>query len=75
LRLLHVVVDTVTHGHLLQNADGGSGGVGARLTVPRQDGFSDGSLTPDEFVDVPFLICLRQQQPFRLVVDVLGEAE
>jgi hypothetical protein len=72
---LVVVVTTLTNGNLLQNADGGPGGVGARLTVPRQDGFADGRLTPDEFVDVPFIICLTTQEPFRLVVDVLGEAE
>jgi hypothetical protein len=46
-----------------------------RLTVPRQDGFTDGLLSPDEFVDGPFIICLITQEPFRLVVDVLGEAE
>jgi hypothetical protein len=75
LSALVIEVIALTGGNLLQNADGGPGGVGARLTVPQQDGFTDGVLTPDEFVDVPFIICLRQQQPFRLVVDVLGEAE
>jgi hypothetical protein len=32
-------------------------------------------LTPDEFVDVPFIICVTAQEPFQLVVDVLGDAE
>jgi aldose sugar dehydrogenase len=72
---LAVAVTTLTNGNLLQNADGGPGGVGARLTVPQQDGFTDGVLGPDEFVDVPFIICLTEPQPFRLEVDVLGEAE
>jgi uncharacterized delta-60 repeat protein len=72
---LVIEVIALTFLNLLQNADGGPGGVGARLTVPRQDGFTDGVLTPDEFMDVPFIICLTTQEPFRLVVDVLGEAE
>jgi len=72
---LVVVVTTLTNGNLLHNADGGPGGVGAGLGVPRQDGFTDGRLTPDEFVDVPFTICVTAREPFRLVVDVLGEAE
>jgi hypothetical protein len=72
---LVIEVIALTGNHLLQNADGGPGGVGAHLTVPRQDGFTEGRLTPDEFVDVPFIICLRQKRPFRLVVDVLGETE
>jgi uncharacterized delta-60 repeat protein len=75
LSALVIEVIALTGGNLLQNADSGPGGVGARLTVPQQDGFSDGVLSLDEFVDVPFIICLTQQQPFRLVVDVLGEAE
>jgi hypothetical protein len=72
---LVIEVIALTGNHVLQNADGGPEGVGAHLTVPRQDGFTEGVLAPDEFVDVPFIICLRQQQPFRLVVDVLGDAE
>jgi hypothetical protein len=72
---LVVTVTTLTNGNLLQNADGGPGGVGARLTVPQTDGFTDGVLSPDEFVDVPFIICLTERQPFMFVVDVLGEAE
>jgi hypothetical protein len=72
---LVIDVTALTEGNLLQNADGGPGGVGARLTVPRQDGFAEGILTPDEFVDVPLITCVTAQQPFQLVVDVLGEAE
>jgi hypothetical protein len=72
---LVVVVATLTHGHLRQNADGGPGGVGARLTVPQQDGFSDGVLSPDEFTDVPFLVCLTQRRFFTFGVDVFGIVE
>ena len=48
------------------------GASAAHLTVPQQDGFSEGVLSADEFVDVPFVICLTQRQPFTFVVDVLG---
>jgi hypothetical protein len=58
--------------NLLQNADGGPRGVGARLTVPQEDGFSDGILSGAEFVDVPSIICLQQRQPFQFVLDVFG---
>jgi hypothetical protein len=57
---------------LLQNADGGPGAVGARLTIPKKNEFSDGVLSPGEFVDVPFSICLKDENPFSFFVDVLG---
>jgi hypothetical protein len=69
---LAVQVIALTQGNLLQNADGGPAGVDARLTVPRADDFTDGSLSPEEFVDVPFVICLTARQPFTVEVEVLG---
>jgi hypothetical protein len=69
---LFVEVTTLTNGNLLQNADGSPGGVGARLTVPDEDGFTDGVLSPQESVDVPFIICLQERRLFQFVVDVLG---
>jgi hypothetical protein len=69
---LEVEVTTLTGGNLLQNAERGPTGVGARLTVPREDGFADGLLGPGEAVDVPFVICLQAIEPFELLVDVLG---
>ncbi|HLE61482.1 MAG TPA: hypothetical protein VI750_00015, partial [Pyrinomonadaceae bacterium] len=65
-------VTTLTNGNLLQNADGGPAGVGATLTVPRTGGFADGTLNPNESVDVPFTICLKQMKAFSFFVDVLG---
>jgi hypothetical protein len=70
---LMVQVATLTNRNLLQNADGGPGGAGAMLTVPPKDGFADGVLSPEEFVDVPFVICLKEDKPFSFFVDVLGE--
>jgi hypothetical protein len=75
LTALVVQVTTLSNGTLLQNADGGPGGVGARLTVPRQDGFADGLLGPGEFVDVSFIMCLEEQVPFQFLVNVLGAAK
>lgn len=72
---LQILVSVLTNGHLLQNADGGPDGEGARLTVPETDGFSDGVLSPDDFVDVPFVICLTAFEPFTFFVDVLGLVE
>ena len=68
-------ITRLTNGNLLQNADGGPGGVGAQLTVPQQDGFTDGVLSPEEFVEVPFVICLTERRPFTFVVDVFGDVE
>ncbi len=69
---LVVNITTLGNGNLLQNADGGPGGVGATLTIPRAGNFSDGVLNPGEFVDVPFSICLKNTEPFSFFVDVLG---
>ena len=68
-------VETLTNGNLLQNADGGPGGVGAIVTVQETGEFSDGALAPGEFVDVPFTICLKQRAPFSFFVDVLGSTQ
>jgi hypothetical protein len=72
LALLAAQVTTLTNGNLLLNADRGPGGVGAQLIVPRREGFTDGVLSAEESVDVPFAICLQEQSPFRFFVDVLG---
>jgi hypothetical protein len=69
---LAVKVATLTNGNLLQNADGGPAGVGASLTVPKTGSFSDGVLSPGEFVDVPLSICLKEENSFSFFVDVLG---
>jgi hypothetical protein len=75
--LSHLMIKTtdLTNNNVLQNADYGPGGVGANLTVPRAGGLSDGILSPGEFVDVPFSICLKAIEPFNFFVDVLGIQE
>ncbi len=75
LRALQVKVVTLSKGNLLQNADGGPGGIGAVMTVPVQNGYSDGVLSKSEFVDIPFIICLKQKTKFSFFVDVLGIEE
>jgi subtilisin family serine protease len=72
LSSLVIRVATLTGDNLLQNADTGPGGVGSRLTVPQKDGFADGVLSPEEFVDIPFVICLTQMQPVEFFVNVSG---
>jgi hypothetical protein len=69
---LLIEVATLTNGNLLQNADDGPGGVGATLAVPQVGKYADGILSPQEAVDVPFVICLKTKTGFTLVVDVLG---
>jgi hypothetical protein len=62
---LVVRVMELSNGDLLQNADGGPGGVGAILSV-------NGSLAKNAFVDVPFVICLTTTAQFQFFVYVLG---
>ena len=69
---LRVRVKTITNGHVLQNAIGGLAGVGAQLIVPRVGDFKDGVLSPRESVDVPFVFCLNEKEPFTFLLDVLG---
>ena len=72
LSALAVAVETLTNGNLLQNANGGPSGVGAQLSVPKVMRFSDGFLSPKESVDVPFVVCLKENSPFSFSVNVAG---
>jgi hypothetical protein len=65
----------LSNGNLLQNADGGPGGVGPTLRVPTNGSFSDGVLSPGEFVDVPFNICLKDRNRFSFFLDVSGAVQ
>jgi len=69
---LLVKVKTLTNGNLLQNANGGPGGEGAMMTVSKQNGYSDGVLIYPEGVNVHFVFCLKNWEPFEFFVDVLG---
>jgi hypothetical protein len=74
-RLEHLMVQVtmLTNGNLVQNAEGGPDGVGALLAVPRQEGYADEVLSLGETVKVPFVVCLRQRAPFRLMLDVVED--
>ena len=64
-----VEVVELTGGNLLLNADGGAGGVGARLTPP------DSATTPFQpgaSSTFEFLIGLQQREPFTFFVNMLG---
>jgi len=70
---LLVEVRVLGNRNLLWNADGPiAEGVKARLTVPPEGDFSDGLLFSEESVDVPFVICLRDNRSFAFDVNVLG---
>jgi hypothetical protein len=70
---LQVQVVTLSDGNLLQNADDGPSAADATLTVAFAGQFGDRFLSPGEFVNVPFAICLKEHKPFQFLVDLLGE--
>jgi hypothetical protein len=70
---LQVQVVTLSDGNLLQNADDGPSGADGTLTVAFAGQFGDRFLSPGEFVNVPFAICLKEHKPFQFLVDLLGE--
>lgn len=72
---LVVEVTELTNDNVLQNADGGPGGVGARLTVSLDEDYADGVLSPGQSVNVHFIVCLTKIERFTFFVDVLGFKE
>jgi hypothetical protein len=64
-----VEVVELTGGNLLLNANGGVGGVGARLTPP---GSATNPFQPGASSTVEFLIGLQQREPFGFFVNMLG---
>ena len=78
---LTVEVEELTNGNLLL-ADGRLFGEGKRFEVPKNDGYADGILFGSawacnyrENVDILFTVCLKNSDPFRLLVDVYGNLE
>ena len=69
--IVHPFVEVVelTGGNLLLNADGGAGGVGARLTVPNS---ATTPFEPGASSTFEFLIGLQRQEPFTFFVNMLG---
>ena len=72
---LLIVVDTLTGGNVLCNANGAPGGAGATLTVPLEGDLADGQLSPGESFVVELPVGLQSFNPFQFLVDVLGEVE
>ncbi len=64
---LCVVVEELTQGNLLRNADRGPGGKGSIITVQE-----NGILNPDESVDVHFDISLAELKQFKFLISILG---
>ena len=65
-------VTALSNGNVLLNADGDPGGVAAILTIAQTGQYADGLLSPPEYVDAPFIICLKQQTAFTFFVNVQG---
>jgi hypothetical protein len=62
----------LSHGNLVQTADGGPAGVESLQTLPEVGAFSDGVLEATGTLQVPFIICLQTLNPFRFTVNALG---
>ena len=70
---LHIEVDVLTNNNqLLTNT--GLVGEGDLFEVLNGDEYADGILSPGEYVDVPFRVCLKNTSSFRFDVEVLGMA-
>jgi len=61
--------------HMLLSGDGALIGEGRRFAVQRDGDYSDAMLGPGEIVDVPFSVCLKELEPFRLFVNVIAVQE
>jgi len=73
LSKMSVQIDELTNGNLcLTNV--GLIGESQLFEVPKMDDYADGYLSADEYVDVPFTMCLKNTKPFRFFVNVVGVA-
>ena len=72
--IVHPFVEVVelSGRNMLLNADGGAGGVGARVTTPDS---ATMSFQPGANSTFEFLIGLQQQEPFTFFVNMLGEPQ
>ncbi len=70
--VVHVL--TLTNGNVLLDPQTNAilGGEGAEMAVPKVEQYADGLLSPNESVNVPFVLCLKAFQPFQFFVDVFG---
>ena len=72
--IVHPFLEVVelTGENLLLNADGGAGGVGARLTLPDS---ATTAFQPEASSTLEFLIGLQTREPFPFFVNMLGEPQ
>ena len=68
-------VSVLTNGNLLVDPGFTPAGEGLVYRFRGVDGYQDGVLRPGETVNVPFEICLRDKEPFKFFVDVIGRVE
>ena len=74
LSSLYLEVKELTNNNLLLT-DNGLIGEGEGFEVPNSGGYDDSILSPDEYVDVPFTVCLENRDPFSFFIDVFGATE
>lgn len=73
LSILNVKIDELTNNNLLLTTKELIG-EGDQFQVLKIDDYSDGYLNPDEYVNVPFTVCIENKKPFQFYVDVFGTA-
>ncbi len=71
---ISVEIDELTNDNFLLT-NNGLIGEGERFEVPNSDDYTDGMLSPGEYVDVPFTVCLKNRDPFSFFVDVYGKVD
>jgi hypothetical protein len=72
---LRIGINELSNDNLLLAADGERLETSEWFEVPATDGYVDHTLRQGESVTVPFTMCLKTWNPFRLFVDVSGVAE
>jgi hypothetical protein len=72
---LRIGINELSNDNLLLAADGERLETSEWFEAPATDGYVDQTLRQGESVTVPFTVCLKTWNPFRLFVDVSGVAE
>ncbi len=72
---LVIQVVELTGGNRLNIAEVESGNEETKLIIPKRDDYSDGELNSAETVILPFVICMKEWKPFKLLIDLLGKPD
>ena len=72
---LRVGIEELSNENLLLSTDKERLEASEWFEVPPMDGYIDHKLRQGETVKVPFTVCMKAWQPFRLIVNVAGVAQ